>query len=335
MKKMTWKIMILLLVPLFINKSLTAQQSGPRHILRVYEDNDFFNIQGHGTDNSYTNGTRLDYFYTKEKRSRFILDRIIPVAGKNSINTYGWGVMQIMVTPNDICKTEYQPNDYHYAGALYVAHTVYSYNKEKKYDFQTEVIAGIRGPGTHAGKTQKAIHKMIGYQEPMGWDNQLSTIPLLNINLTAERQVYALNNFLEVIGGAQVNAGTMLDAVTIYPLMRLGKMVPYFNGFFSHYQSSYLHGKKVKTQIYFTAKPKLSFVAHNALFQGRPAEGSVVTTKELSEDLRLNHVLPEFEFGMMIVHGNFSMGYTQTHSSPYIRSLYDHNVGNLSVYISW
>ena len=243
--------------------------------------------------------------------------------------------MQIMVTPNDICKTEYQPEDYHYAGALFITHTLFSYNEEKKYNFQTEILGGIRGPGTHAGGTQKTIHRWIGYQEPMGWDNQLKTIPLLNISFTVEKQVYGLNNFLEVIGGAQAAAGTMLDAVTIYPLIRIGKMTPYFNGFFSHYASSHSSGKKVKTQFYFTAKPKISFVAHNALFQGRTANTPVITTKEPVAELQLNHVLPEFEFGIMIVHGNFSMGYTQTHSSPYVEGLYDHNVGNLSIYISW
>ncbi len=334
MKKIKW-IICLLLFSFLLSKQLTAQHAEPRHMVRVYEDNDFFNIQGHGTDNSYSNGTRLDYFYSKEKKSGFFLDRIMPAAGTNSVNTYGWGIMQIMVTPNDICKTEYQPGDYHYAGALFVTHTLYSYNPQKKYNFQTELVAGIRGPGTHAGETQKTIHKWIGYQEPMGWDNQLKTIPLLNINFAAERQLYSLNNFLEVIGGAQAYVGTMTDAVTIYPLVRFGKMTPYFNGFFSHYRSSYASGKKVKTQFYLTAKPKISFVAHNALFQGNPKNTYVVTTKEPVEELHLNHVLPEFEFGMMIVHGNFSMGYTQTHSSSYVKGLYDHNVGNLSFYISW
>ena len=184
MKKMRWIISGLLLLSILLNKRISAQRTQPRYMVKIYEDNDFYNIQGHGTDNSYTNGTRLDFFYTKEKRSGFFIDRIIPVAGVNSVNTYGWGIMQIMVTPNDIGKTEYQANDYHYAGALYVTHTLYSYNEQKKYNFQTELIAGIRGPGTYAGETQTAIHKMIGYQEPMGWDNQLSTIPLINVNFT-------------------------------------------------------------------------------------------------------------------------------------------------------
>ena len=79
MKKMRWIISGLLLLSLLLNKRISAQRTQPRYMVKIYEDNDFFNIQGHGTDNSYTNGTRLDFFYTKEKRSGFFIDRIIPV----------------------------------------------------------------------------------------------------------------------------------------------------------------------------------------------------------------------------------------------------------------
>lgn len=304
-------------------------------MVKIYEDNDFFNLSGNGTDEAYTNGTRIEFFYNKKHFSRFMPDRWMPKAGDKSIDTYSWGITQLMVTPRDICKTEYQPADYQYAGALYVSHSLYSYNAEKKYSFQTELIAGFRGPGTCAGETQTTIHKMINYQEPMGWDNQLSTIPLININFTAERQLLAHTDFLEVIGGTQVAAGSMLDAVTFYPLVRIGKMSPYFNGLFSHYGSSYSDHKTVNTQFYFTVKPKISFVAHNALFKGQLANETIQNTKRPLEPANINHVLPEFEFGFMIVHGNFAIGYAQTHSSAYNKGLYDHNVGNLSMYVSW
>src|ERR1700741_5229695 len=78
-----------------------AQESKPAHMIRLYEDNDFLNIGGKGTDKSYTNGTRLDFFYTKKRPPRFI-DRVMPVAGDSSRNIFGWGIMQVMVTPSDI-----------------------------------------------------------------------------------------------------------------------------------------------------------------------------------------------------------------------------------------
>jgi hypothetical protein len=132
----------------------TAQQKVQplKKCLRFFWDNDFINIRGHGTDESYTNGTMIDFFYTKPERSRFLLDRLFPSAGDNSINTYSWGVAQLMFTPRDISKSEYQPNDYPYAGALFAMHDLYSYNSIKKYSLHTGIIAGIRGPHAYAAK---------------------------------------------------------------------------------------------------------------------------------------------------------------------------------------
>src|SRR5882672_9811239 len=109
------------------NNMLFAQSSDnvSTHMFRLYEDNDFMNIRGKGTDNSYTNGTRFDFFYTKRKQSRFFIDRLMPKAGDSSINIFSWSLAQLMVTPNDISITQYQPNDYPYAGALFTAHSLY------------------------------------------------------------------------------------------------------------------------------------------------------------------------------------------------------------------
>jgi len=86
----------------------------------------------------------------------------VPAARDSSKNIYGWSIMQIMVTPGDIRSTEYQPNDYAYAGALFAIRSFYSYNPEKKYDFQTNLIAGVRGPASYAKQLQTGfIHLFV------------------------------------------------------------------------------------------------------------------------------------------------------------------------------
>src|ERR1700710_364800 len=81
-------------------------------LLRIYEDNDFINIYFKGTDNAYTNGTRMDLFYTKKSRPHFFVDRLMPKAGDSSIDIFGWGMNQLMYTPNDIVTKDYQHGDY-------------------------------------------------------------------------------------------------------------------------------------------------------------------------------------------------------------------------------
>ena len=148
MKKI-YKTFFLVLFISFADKEFAQSKESkePTRILRVFEDNDFLNINGHGTDKSYSDGTRLDFFYQKKNKGRFFLDKLMPNAGDSSKNIYGWSLMQIMITPTDISAEEFQPNDYAYAGALFALHSLYSNNAQKKYCFQTEILAAsIRNP---------------------------------------------------------------------------------------------------------------------------------------------------------------------------------------------
>jgi len=89
-------------------------------------------------------------------------------AGAGSVDIYSWGLMQLMYTPLDYTQTAYQPNDYPYSGALVVTHGRYSYNAEKKYDLQTELVMGALGPVSLARQTQSLVHHLTGYLQPMG-----------------------------------------------------------------------------------------------------------------------------------------------------------------------
>ena len=116
------------------------------------------NLIGNRTDRSYTNGSRIDFFYESRLKKDGFFYRVLPIAGDSSTNVSGWSVAQIMVTPQDLSKVEYQPNDYPYAGSLFVTRSFYSYNPKKKFSYQTELLVGIRGRHALAKQTQIAIH---------------------------------------------------------------------------------------------------------------------------------------------------------------------------------
>ena len=313
-----------------------AQTKEPTRLFRIYEDDDFFNIKGNGTDKAYSDGTRLDFFYEKKNKPRFFLDRLMPHAGDSSKNMYGWSLMQIMATPNNISTTDYQPHDYLYAGALLAMHSMYSFNRERKYNFQTEVVAGVRGPASLAEPVQKGFHSLINYQKPMGWDNQLRTMPLVNINFCAEKQFLSIGNWIEVNGGVKAAAGSFVDALTIYPMIRIGRMSPYFDGYLNQFGSFKRNGKLVKTQYYFVFKSMANLVAHNALLKGKREnenDDKVDSNDEPAENIR--HLASNVQFGAVVAHGNFGMSYTQTYSNSYIKGLYRHSVGNLTMSVRW
>ena len=352
---------LLILLSAGMNDRLYAQeqQDTPTRLLRIYEDNDFLNIRGQGTDDAYTNGTRIELFYTKKKPSRFFLDRALPKAGDSSVNVFGWGVMELMFTPDNITNPDYQPNDYPWSASLTATHTLFSYNPRKKYDFQTELVLGVMGPAALGEQTQVLIHRLIHYLRPEGWDHQFRNALLLNINFTAEKQLASPGPNVEVIGGSQVFLGTMVNGVTVYPLIRIGQFTPYFNGFFSQYSSAGRHGagkRRNRMQAYFVLKPEAGLIITNSLLEGGlftsnpnmtkgTGKGTVASAgrpdriDEASQipqpyhDLR--RVIYSVNYGAVVSSGHFGMSFIQNTSSSMMKGLYNHEVGNLSVYYAW
>lgn len=64
MKRSAW---LLLLCFSSISARCQLQQNASKQ-LRLYEDDDFFNVWGQGTDRAYSNGTAIGYLYLKKKK---------------------------------------------------------------------------------------------------------------------------------------------------------------------------------------------------------------------------------------------------------------------------
>src|SRR5579859_124088 len=302
---------LLLSLQILIITNANAQESAkePTQLFRVFFDDDYFNYSGHGTDRAYTAGSRLEVFHRENKPSHFFLDRVMPKAGDSSINVLGWGISQLMITPDNISRADFQPDDYPWSGALFATHTLYSYNEQKKYDLQTELDLGILGPAALAGETQDHVHQMIRYRRPMGWKNQFGNSPYVDISLTGEKQLLGLQGLIEVIGGGQVVVGTGMNAAAVYSLIRIGKMTPYFKGFLKQYSSI---GSRKKVQFYFIFKPQMQYQLTNALFEGglfsskpRMVVKEPIKNTQSETYHPLNPVLYSFTFGPALVINHF------------------------------
>jgi len=330
---------LLLLTALSTGIAEAQQGDSYNRMVHVYEDNDIINIKGNGTDQGYTNGTRLDLFYVKNHRSRFFIDRLMPKAADSSINTFGWGIMQIMITPTDLSKKIPDGNDYPYSGALFVTHSLHSSNPHKKYNFQTEWTLGVMGPPSLAKETQTVVHGWISYQKPQGWDHQLKTDLLLNLNVAAEKQLLNINKTIEVIGGAQVFGGTAVNGAAAWSLIRFGKMEPYFNGYISQYTSK--KGAGARSQIYFIMRPSVEWTVTNALI-----EGGIFNQRyedKLPDDNERNpytgarireRVVAKFDYGIVLSSGRIGLSFTQTTMTPVVKGLGSEIVGNISLHVA-
>jgi len=298
-------------------------------MLRMSEDDDYINFWGYGTDNAYTNGSRIDYFYQPDHPPHGVLGKYAPRAGFGSAEVYSWGVYEIMYTPNNITKTGWQPNDYQYAGAIVASHSRYSINPEKKYSVQTELVFGLIGPSALGKEIQSGFHRLIHYTQPMGWGHQYRNDALINLNITAEKQLLAAGHWLSLIGGAQAYAGTMQNGAALYPMLLIGKMQPWFDGLFSRYTSPDRDRRGRKNwQGYFIFKPKLEYFVQNAMLQG----GLFTHNPNPGPSPQLEPWVPSVTYGFVFSQGRFGFSITENVSSSTLRHLYCHDVGNVSLY---
>jgi hypothetical protein len=341
---------ILLAILLHDTGALIAQRDSAKYMFRAFEDDDFINDLGRGTDKAYTSGLQFTLFYNKPHPSHFFLDHIIPKAGDSSVNTYGLGIMQIMYTPDYLTALYYVPNDYSYAGADVLKYSLYSFNPKKKYDFQTDIVAGVMGPASFAGEAQHWLHTNIGDTAvPHGWNNQYRNDVLFNINFTAEKQLYSNNKSLELIGDAGICAGTMFDDIEMGPTLRFGKMKPYFDGFMGHYSTSFASKETGwnKVQLYFFVKPAVQYVLYSAMLQGGLfSPPPTVTTFVYEDNVRtqiyfqkpkqyIENYVGNLSYGGVLTYRHWSITFTQIYSTRVLKGVYPYIYGNITIYYSW
>jgi hypothetical protein len=317
------------------------QQDTYRHMFRAYEDNDLFNVIGRITDRGYTNGTRFDYFYVNNKPTRFFLHRIMPKAGDSSVNTYGFSIMQVMITPKNILRRVPLRSDFPYSGSLFATHSLHSTNSIKKYSWQSELMLGVLGPPSLAQKTQESVHHLVGYFKPNGWDYQLKTDLLLNASLTGEKQLAHIHKAVELIGGAQAFAGTALNGLAAWSTLRIGKMEPYFNGYLSRYSTA--QGHKSRQQIYFFVRPAVELTLSNAFIGGgifnrknRPVPPPDPNYDDNENaDMVRERVVAKCDYGAVVSSGRIGISYTLTSMTPMVKGTGNQEISNISFYLAW
>jgi hypothetical protein len=318
--------LLLCLPALFATAQVT--QDATRQ-LQIFEDDDYFNIWGRGTDRAYSNGSSIAYLYMKNKQSTFLDKWLLHQAGADGINVFEWDLMQIMITPNQIADTSYQPKDFYYAGALFATHALSSYNPIKKYGFRTEIVFGVMGPWALARETQTFFHNLINYQPPRGWENQVPNAPLLNYNFSFEVMLWNPVKALEVIGGLDAKAGTMTTSATLYSYLRYGLINPYFGDIDLKTATSR------RFQLYVMARPQVSVIAYNALLQGGIFRSTSGNFEELAGQQRthMRNFTIGMDYGIGIVIKRTTISYTQKTRTEWMSGTGKHSVGNITLTI--
>jgi len=310
--------------------TLAQDNPGFKKQLRIYVDEDYLNIRGEGTDKGYTSGLQFSLLFRKD-RPGFFLDHIFPKAGTGAINANSISLAYLVFTPSDLSSTVPLKNDYPYSAAILADYGLQSYNSQKKYNIQSSIIIGAMGPFSGAKDVQQSIHRLIKDEVPAGWDNQLQNDILINLQVAAEKGIFSLGNILEAVAGGKIAAGSLLDQLETYGILRFGKMNPYFSGVISQRGSvsgPATHGNR--WQLYAFAKPAAQLVAYNALMQG-----GIILHKDNVYTAGINRLNTYFNYGLTLVYHNFSASFTQKAFSSLVKDLKSQETGNITISFSW
>jgi hypothetical protein len=180
-------------------------------------------------------------------------------------------------TPSSIADSTLRRNDHPYAGILKARYERWSFFQNSGVRLSHNIEAGVLGPKAKAEKLQKWAHTMIGDELPMGWHNQIKSKAIVSYRFAAEKGLYRNRDIFEVVGGAGVTTGSLLNGADVTVKMSVGKLGNYFT-------SPMKRSQNINFDIFFETSTALHFV--NTLYR-RPTEtGHVVIERNAVNNLR-------------------------------------------------
>ena len=196
--------LFLLSVAVLALPAMTAASGKEDSYLIFQLDNDLFT----GSDRNYTNGARFAYMHpvSEEQLNRFqnwlrdmtgagehpVFGRLTTFANDEDIRyDWGFGLTQLMFTPQDPEATEAPPGQRPYAGWLGTEFSLHA----KDPDALSSVIfsVGVTGKYAIARETQEWVHRNIS-NSPIfqGWDSQVPAEVTFNLNFDRKHRLVRL-----------------------------------------------------------------------------------------------------------------------------------------------
>ena len=317
-------------------------QRNTLQMLRISEENDALNVRREYTDREYTNGTRIDLFYTKNTKPRFLSAILIPIGNRSTADDsdtnpvqdlYSIGLTQLMYTPSDIFQRDVQRQSRPYTGVLYATHGLTSSDPARQQRLTTELGVGVLGKAALGEEAQVWFHKQFGYAKPEGWAHQLPTDVVLNYLIQYEKLLVQPSPNLEIIGVLNTNVGTLHNNVNAGILFRAG----IFGDYFSNNERpgagrevNYLPNQR-KFQFYFYMRPIGRLVMDDAVLQGgffshNSAEHTI------DRDL-LKRGFVQFEYGVVLARNRLGVSFSEKLITTQYEGAPSQQVGNLTFFI--
>ena len=211
-------------------------------------------------DKYYTNGFELYYRYLNPTKKERLVKKI---------SEFRLG--QYIYNPQTIQADDFYVNDRPFAGVLFAEAGIHQfYVNESVLKLNGQL--GFMGPNAFGEEVQKRFHQTFGYDSVKGWQYQIHNAVLVQAEVFYAKKLVALNakSTFDVLAQAEVKAGTVLNEITLGPVLRIGfkKLLPVSESNLYDAALRYDANYRETSEFYFFISPKVNYQAYDATIEG-------------------------------------------------------------------
>jgi len=226
----------------------------PSWQLRVLFENDIFT----NTDFYYTNGVNIAFTTPLARTGLYFL--LAGVSKSPDVECTGFSITQKIYTPTNPDVDYVLAGDRPFSGYLTLEQFRETYSLKSKLIMKSSLEFGILGPASFGGKVQSSIHQI----EPIGWDNQIQNMVVVNYRFLIEKGLVSHPNAELNITGS-VSAGTAFNKLKPGIYFRAGQFIPLLRGDAAFTENGL---NTLNWQYWFFIKTQASIVLYDATLQG-------------------------------------------------------------------
>ena len=268
------------------------------------------------TDYYYSQG--LSFELTHQKLNSNPINYLLISLGENSGKHYSISIRQDMFTPTEIRDSLIRLDDRPYAGLLYLRSEKTSIIKEKQIQLKSSLDIGVRGPWSGAQQVQFYYHSIGDILLPQGWQYQMSNYPMVNYNISLQKQIWEIPKRLEIQLYSTMRIGTIYDDVLGGAFIKFGC----FDSYFSSTQN-----KDFEAFGYFASDIK--FVAYNGTMQGSLHDNP--NPHEIKQP-DIENIVATARMGLGLRYKRFGVNFSWIFLSPEFYGGLNHKYNSLNLY---
>jgi hypothetical protein len=201
----------------------------------------------------------------------------------------GFSLGQIIQTPDDISRKSFNPDDVPYAGVLALQMSVYAYDDRVFHG--AELLVGLVGPAALGEQTQNLVHRVLNNEIAQGWNNQLSTELLLNINIMHKLKILRWHDATDKGGDLALNVnagiGNLFTQLSLSIEMRFGSNMPggFVNaadpvGFSVNHKARIKPGNPARNSLYGSLVLRSTYLQRDLFLDGNSFRNSASVDKQ-------------------------------------------------------